>query len=191
MYLYLSIYIFTDKEVHCTFRCVVVFSGWTCLVANSVKRWKAALTSSVIEKTLTRYSGLLWRCFRYLKKQTNKQKKNNTKDSKKKTNPKTKPIKWTKEKSIYKNDKHRFTFFISLSTAFLSSYITIVHIIYSYTRYWTFAHDAMYVKKIAILRITVKAAAAAAARGTVYYSSLLTLTYDTVTVSLVTSGGSW
>ena len=24
---YLSTYIFTDKEVHCTFRCVVVFSG--------------------------------------------------------------------------------------------------------------------------------------------------------------------
>lgn len=57
-----------DKEVHCTFRCVVVFSGWTCLVANSVKRWKAALTSSVIGKTLTRYSGLLWQCFRYLPK---------------------------------------------------------------------------------------------------------------------------
>lgn len=66
--IYLSIYIFTDKEVHCTFRCVVVFSGWTCLVANSVKRWKAALTSSVIGKTLTRYSGLLWRCFRYLQR---------------------------------------------------------------------------------------------------------------------------
>lgn len=65
---YLSIYIFTDKEVHCTFRCVVVFSGWTCLVANSVKRWKAALTSSVIGKTLTRYSGLLWQCFRYLQR---------------------------------------------------------------------------------------------------------------------------
>lgn len=65
---YIYIHIYMDKEVHCTFRCVVVFSGWTCLVANSVKRWKAALTSSVIGKTLTRYSGLLWRCFRYLPK---------------------------------------------------------------------------------------------------------------------------
>lgn len=71
---YIYIHIYMDKEVHCTFRCVVVFSGWTCLVANSVKRWKAALTSSVIGKTLTRYSGLLWRCFRYLPKKQNKKK---------------------------------------------------------------------------------------------------------------------
>lgn len=68
VYVYIYIHIYMDKEVHCTFRCVVVFSGWTCLVANSVKRWKAALTSSVIGKTLTRYSGLLWQCFRYLPK---------------------------------------------------------------------------------------------------------------------------
>lgn len=71
---YIYIHIYMDKEVHCTFRCVVVFSGWTCLVANSVKRWKAALTSSVIGKTLTRYSGLLWRCFRYLLKKKEKEK---------------------------------------------------------------------------------------------------------------------
>lgn len=73
--IYIYIHIYMDKEVHCTFRCVVVFSGWTCLVANSVKRWKAALTSSVIGKTLTRYSGLLWRCFRYLPKKKNKRKR--------------------------------------------------------------------------------------------------------------------
>lgn len=72
---YIYIHIYMDKEVHCTFRCVVVFSGWTCLVANSVKRWKAALTSSVIGKTLTRYSGLLWRCFRYLPKKKEKRKR--------------------------------------------------------------------------------------------------------------------
>lgn len=71
---YIYIHIYMDKEVHCTFRCVVVFSGWTCLVANSVKRWKAALTSSVIGKTLTRYSGLLWRCFRYLPKKKRQKK---------------------------------------------------------------------------------------------------------------------
>jgi len=71
---YIYIHIYMDKEVHCTFRCVVVFSGWTCLVANSVKRWKAALTWSVIGKTLTRYSGLLWRCFRYLPKKKKKEK---------------------------------------------------------------------------------------------------------------------
>lgn len=74
-YVYIYTYIYMDKEVHCTFRCVVVFSGWTCLVANSVKRWKAALTSSVIGKTLTRYSGLLWRCFRYLLKKKKRKKK--------------------------------------------------------------------------------------------------------------------
>lgn len=72
---YIYIHIYMDKEVHCTFRCVVVFSGWTCLVANSVKRWKAALTSSVIGKTLTRYSGLLWRCFRYLPKKKKERKR--------------------------------------------------------------------------------------------------------------------
>lgn len=72
---YIYIHIYMDKEVHCTFRCVVVFSGWTCLVANSVKRWKAALTSSVIGKTLTRYSGLLWQCFRYLPKKEKREKR--------------------------------------------------------------------------------------------------------------------
>lgn len=75
---YIYIHIYMDKEVHCTFRCVVVFSGWTCLVANSVKRWKAALTSSVIGKTLTRYSGLLWRCFRYLPKKRKEKEKEDT-----------------------------------------------------------------------------------------------------------------
>lgn len=74
VYVYIYIHIYMDKKVHCTFRCVVVFSGWTCLVANSVKRWKAALTSSVIGKTLTRYSGLLWRCFRYLPKKKKRKK---------------------------------------------------------------------------------------------------------------------